>query len=379
MNACRSKVRRILSILIVLFSLSVLAKERPSVVFVNPGVSTATHHTGGFWFNVASFMQAAADDLNIDLEVLYAERNHIALHRLVSEVSSRSNKPDYLLVVNEKLQGLKQLKIALAANIKTFMVLNTLSPDEVLRFGGPRDKHPNWIGSLVPDNYFAGKQIARAVIQAAQKLEINAGRKVEIIGLAGDFATPASLQRTQALEDAVLDHPNIELKQIFTARWSRRESKEITFRAFARYPNISAIWAANDPIALGAMEAAIESSKIPGKKVIIGGLNWDKPALDKIQDGSLLISMGGHFMVGGWAIVMLYDYHHGHDFGPENPQVKMRIFDKIEQKNVGKYLNHFSNKDWGKIDFSLFSKIKNPAIKEYSFTLKEIMTQLDND
>ena len=61
-------------------------------------------------------------------------------------------------------------------------------------------------------------------------------------------------------------------------------------------------------MALGAMEGVVAAGKSPGKDVFIGGLNWDPPALDKVKDGALVTTVGGHFMIGGWALVLLYDY-----------------------------------------------------------------------
>jgi ABC-type sugar transport system substrate-binding protein len=63
---------------------------------------------------------------------------------------------------------------------------------------------------------------------------------------------------------------------------------------------------ANDPIVLGTIGTIIESGKKPGRDIFIGGLNRDKPALEKIKDGMLTISMGGHFMTGGWTMVLQF-------------------------------------------------------------------------
>ena len=38
-------------------------------------------------------MKAAAHDLNLDLEILYAERNHIRMQQQAAEVSQRKSPP----------------------------------------------------------------------------------------------------------------------------------------------------------------------------------------------------------------------------------------------------------------------------------------------
>ena len=70
-------------------------------------------------------MQAAAENLNIDLEVIYSERNHVLMQQQAMEVASRTAHPDYLIVVNEKLAAGKMVEVADMASIKTFMINNT--------------------------------------------------------------------------------------------------------------------------------------------------------------------------------------------------------------------------------------------------------------
>ena len=58
------------------------------------------------------------------------------------------------------------------------------------------------------------------------------------------------------------------------------------------------IWAASDPMALGALAAAKQRNIAPGKDVHIGGLNWGTEALQKINTGEIAVMIGGHFMLG---------------------------------------------------------------------------------
>lgn len=69
--------------------------------------------------------------------------------------------------------------------------------------------------------------------------------------------------------------------------------------------------------------------------------------------------------------MMLYDYHHGHEFfGPDGDTVKERIFDVIGKDNVEYFLNKFASRDWTKIDFRKFTKTQNSSLKKYDFLSK---------
>ena len=363
--------------LVVCGIVSASAAEKIKVTFINPGISDMNNPTGTFWLSVSAFMQAAADGLNMDLEILYAERNHVLMQRQAEEVAKRAVRPDYLIAVNEKLSAGKMIEVADKAGMKTFMINNVFVGDQAQEYGAPREKYKNWIGSLIPDNRFAGYQIAKIISERALQSGLKGkDGKIHLVAIAGDHATQASVERVEGLEKAVLENPLILLEQIFYAEWSKDTAFQQTVGFLKRYPETSAIWAANDPMALGTIEGVRVMGKTPGKDVLVGGLNWDPPAVDKIKDGSLTTSLGGHFMTGGWALVMLYDYHHGKDFAEEGTQFQRQIFGALDKSNIMVFQAKLGDRKWGEIDFTKFSKVLNPDVKKYDFSLDAILRQL---
>src|SRR5262249_12563111 len=159
----------------------------------------------------------------------------------------------------------------------------------------------------------------------------------------------ASVERVEGLQQAISEYPDVELKQTFYAEWNKNKAYEQTESFLKRYLEIGAIWGVNDPIALGAMEGAIAAGKSPGKDVLIGGLNWDQPGIAKVKDGSLVTTVGGHFMTGGWALVLLYDYHHGRDFAEEGVQLQRQIFGALHSGNIDVFLEKLGDRNWSKI------------------------------
>jgi len=350
------------------------SEERMRVVFINPGFFDVHNPTGGFWLSVSSFMRAAAEDLNIDLEILYCDRNHIKMKSLAEEVISRKNPPDYLVVVNEKLSAGPIIINADQAGVKVFVILNGFEGEQRQKMGTPRSKYKHWLGTLIPDNHFAGYQVARLVIDQA----LNAGIKtpdgrLHLIGFSGDYITQASIERVDGLKQAVAEYPNVDLKQVIPCNWSKDEARSKTPKVLKRYPETDAIWCANDPIAIGALEGAVASGRTPGKDIFLGGLNWDPPGLAKVKSGEIVTSVGGHFMTGGWALILLYDYHHGRDFAEDGTLLKYKIFGALNSRNINQFMEKFGDRDWRKIDFTRFSKILNPDIRKYQFSVESIL------
>src|SRR5512138_2583555 len=74
------------------------AADGIAVTFINPGAEHATD----LWQPMPRFMAAAAKQLGIRLEVLYADRDRRRMVELARQVASRAAPPDYVVLVNEK-------------------------------------------------------------------------------------------------------------------------------------------------------------------------------------------------------------------------------------------------------------------------------------
>jgi len=174
------------------------------------------------------------------------------------------------------------------------------------------------------------------------------------------------------------DNPDVELKQVVYGEWNQERTKKQTIGMLKRYSDIKIIWAANDPMAMGVLDALEFMGKKAGKDVFVGGLNWSSPALSEVKNGKMVTTVGGHFMCGGWSLVLLYDYHNRLDFKrAEGTEVKVNVFGAIDKYNVDNYLKYLGDQNWNKIDFKKFSKIENESLENYEFGLEPILRQFD--
>ncbi len=342
---------------------------------ISPGESNPAGTTGAFWVMVADFMKAAAKDLNINFEVLYAERDYLKMIDLAENIIQRENKPDYVILVNEKLIVPKLLTILNKTDIKVFLMLNDLTDEQKIDSGHPRGKYSNWIGSIIPNQEYAGVLIAQEIIREGLK-ELKTDLKM--IAINGSRVTLSSVGREVGLKKVISDYSDsVMLNQILYCEWRKDLAFQKTRILLERYPDTNIIWAANDPMALGALEAVKESGRIPGKDIYIGGLNWSSAAIDSVLKNEMVATVGGHFMLGGWALVLINDYHNGFDFREnEGLEILLDGFSVLDIENVNNYQALFGGEDWDKIDFRNFSKSINQDLNKYDFSLKNIFNQL---
>ncbi|WP_430416126.1 ABC transporter substrate-binding protein [Marinobacter adhaerens] len=327
------------------------AGTRPSVVFLSPDDSR-------FWQLVAGFMEAVAEDLEVDLEVQYDRESHrFSYLRMAKDVLSREEKPDYLLFMCKEHVTESMLRLADGAGVKTF-TFNTDVPDAArVSIGMPRTVLSGWLGHLSPDNIAAGRVLVTLLGKQAERLGLASGPSIPMVALSGTLDSSATKDRNGGLLAAAVQQRS-ELMQLVYANWSGTLAREKTGVLLKRYPNTVSIWSASDGMAMGAIEAARNAGRTPGKDLLVGGVDWEPEALESIRQGELLVSLGRHFMGGGLALLLLHDYHHGQDFGDMSPDYVFRYkLEPATRDNVERVQRIMDPKNWSAIDFRRFSRV----------------------
>ncbi|MBT9455330.1 MAG: ABC transporter substrate-binding protein [Burkholderiaceae bacterium] len=342
-----------------------------SVVFINPGRSDEA-----YWVAAGQAMQAAADSLQISFEQRFAERDPLRVQQIAREIVARPapQRPDYVVATNDKRTLVQVAQLLDTAGIKSFAAFSGLQDDERSQIGPPRGQIPRLLGSLEPNAEEAGYLTARALIaQGLQdKLQGTDGR-LHLLAIGGDKSTPVSVRRNEGMQRAVAEQSGrVRLEQIVFADWRRDKAAEQTEWLLARHPQARLLWAGSDQMALGAMEAAQQFGRVPGKDMLFSAINTSPEAMQARIGGRLSSLAGGHFMAGAWALVMLYDHHHGRDFADEGLELDRPMFTVFDRASAERYLQRFGD-GIRSIDFRPFSKVLNPRLKRYDFRFGQVM------
>ena len=339
------------------------------IVFINPGRADEP-----FWRSVTRFMQPAARQLDIDLEVLYADRDHVQMAKLAREVAGRREKPDYLILVNEKRAAGDMLKTAEEAGIKTLLAFSTFEDSQAAEFGEPRRQYPHWLGAITPNAREAGQLSAQELVrQAIKSGRTDGAGKVHVALVAGDKVTPTGVQRLDGALAALKANHGVVVEQIVHAGWERERARQNVRSLLLRYPALDAIWCASDLMAYGGMDAATALGRHPGKDLLFSAFNNSPEVLNKVVSGQLAALAGGHFTMGAWALVMLYDYHHGRDFAPLGLRTKPAVFSLIDARMAQRFLDRFGNEDFSSVDFRRYSRHLHRQLQQYDFSLATLL------
>jgi len=118
------------------------------------------------------------------------------------------------------------------------------------------------------------------------------GNIVELQGTPG--AAPA-IDRKKGFEEAVAESPGMKIVKSQTGEFTRSKGKEVmeTYLSAARAEGlkIDAVYAHNDDMALGAVQAIEEAGLKPGSDIIIVSIDGVKAAFEAMVDGKLNVTV----------------------------------------------------------------------------------------
>ena len=340
------------------------------VTFVSPASELDT----AYWEATTRFMRSAADDLGIELEVLYSNSDIGLTYIKAKEVLARENKPDYLVQVYSGQQGIRTLALAQEMGVPTVIVNTSLRTIERKESGWPRGKHPLWLFHLPTDDVNAGELLGHTIIQQ-RKLSLKKGTPINLLALNGEAFSPVPALREQGLRIALAKH-NIELTQIVSTNWSPDDVRLKLPKLLERHPNVNTLWCASDEIATAAVDI-LESMNIKaGTDVVVGGIDGLPSVYEYIRTNKINASLTGHFAVGAWALVLLHDYHHGFTEPLEGYEFPLAL-QALTANNIERFERVLSEQNKADIDFTRFSKVHNKDLIRYDFTLNGILNAIE--
>jgi ABC-type sugar transport system substrate-binding protein len=118
-----------------------------------------------------------------------------------------------------------------------------------------------------------------------------------------------------------------------------RENAISTMNAYlARYPRgqVDGCWCIGSTVGLGALYAAQQAGR--EKEIKISTADDDKFIIRAIQRGQLTSTLGGHWMNGGFGLIVLYDYLKGKQPLQRQPQFNLITIDRA---HAARYARQF--------------------------------------
>jgi ribose transport system substrate-binding protein len=143
-------------------------------------------------------------------------------------------------------------------------------------------KTVTFIGS---DNYQGGKLAGEYVGNLSDNL-------LNVVILEGIPGHETGDNRLRGFTDAVKTYPNIQIIASQPANWERDQGYNVMQNLLQAHPDIDVVFACNDLMALGAMEAVMAAAKIEQIRII--GFDAVEEARQEIKRGNMEASIAQH-------------------------------------------------------------------------------------
>ncbi|ANN18070.1 LacI family transcriptional regulator [Amycolatopsis orientalis] len=110
---------------------------------------------------------------------------------------------------------------------------------------------------------------------------------VNIVELQGTTGSAPANDRKKGFADVISAEPKFKVVASQTGEFTRAKGKEVMEAFLKSQPKIDVLYAHNDDMALGAIEAIEAAGKVPGKDIKIVSVDGVRDALQALADGKI--------------------------------------------------------------------------------------------
>lgn len=165
-----------------------------------------------------------------------------------------------------------------------------------------------------------GQRVAKWLLENSDGTEI-------IVELEGTTGSSPANDRKKGFDDVIVAQAGMTIVASQSGDFARDKGRQVMETLLQAHPDVTVVYAHNDEMAIGAIQALEAAGRTPGGDVTIVSIDGTRDALQAIIDGKLGVSVESSPFFGPIACTTMRAYAAGEDV-PVWVQVKDRIFTK---------------------------------------------------
>ena len=201
---------------------------------------------------------------------------------------------------------------AKAAGIPTFLVDRSVDPN-VARPG------EHFVAFLGSDFIDQGRRVAEWTLANFK------GDKGIIVELEGTTGSSPANDRKKGFDDVMAKHDNMTIVASQSGDFARDLGRQVMETLLQAHPDVNIVYAHNDEMAIGAIQALELAGRKPGDDVLVVSIDGTRDALQAIIDGKMGVTVESSPFFGPLACEVMTRYANGEEI-EHWVQVKDRIF-----------------------------------------------------
>ncbi|KRF42340.1 LacI family transcriptional regulator [Paenibacillus sp. Soil787] len=178
-----------------------------------------------------------------------------------------------------------------------------------------------------------GRKAAKYVLDKMK----NVKGPIHVAELQGTTNSAPALDRKKGFEEMIKENANIKIVASESGNFTREEGKMVMQRIFKQHGyDIQVLFAHNDDMAFGAMEAMEEVGLKPGKDIIIVSVDGGKEAFQAMLDGKLNCTVECNPLLGPMLMQAVKELVSGRNL-PKRIVVREGVFTQgVAAREIGK-------------------------------------------
>ena len=176
---------------------------------------------------------------------------------------------------------------------------------------------------------FLGSDFYKQGERAAQALADATGGKAVIAEIQGGYGNNVESERTDGFAAGLKKYPGMKLAAAQTANWSTTEAQKVMEQILLAHPDVNAVYAHADTMAIGAITALRQAGKLKG--VTIVSIDGTKDIVQDIVDGTAAADVETNPRFGPLAFKSLEDWFAGKPV-PQKQIMEDALYNKANAK-----------------------------------------------
>ncbi|MBD3309341.1 substrate-binding domain-containing protein, partial [candidate division KSB3 bacterium] len=258
-----------------------------------------------FWTNTREGAESEARKLGVELLLVTTEWG---------DQASEAQAQDLRKVIRQNVDGIAvvpfsdgiipEIVRAAQRDIPVVTLFNSFHLDDLKEQGAV-------VYAFVAESFFLdGQQVAEFI---SQQLGAAGGEVAVLEGVPGQIESDEQRDGFFAVIEQV---PALKVVTSEAAYWDYEQAVEVTAKMLQAYPNLKAIYACNDPMAMGALQAIHDAGK--SGEIIVVGSNGDDFAIAAILEGHLTATIAmNSFGIGEMGVRRLVEIIRNREAPPE--------------------------------------------------------------
>jgi ribose transport system substrate-binding protein len=164
---------------------------------------------------------------------------------------------------------------------------------------------------------FIGSDFVQEGQRVAEWLIKKTNGQAKIIELEGTTGSSPANDRKKGFDDAIKAQAGMQILASQTGQFNRDQGRQVMQTLLTAHPDVTAVYAHNDEMAIGAIAALEAAGKKPGTDVIVVSVDGEKDALQAIIDGKLGATCECNPRFGPKAFDTLVAYANGEQIPPK--------------------------------------------------------------